>query len=391
MERQSSRSNSNLHRLSQYAILNTALSKNHSLDLKGQYTSLSNTNVFIDKDLSTLQQSINPSNQYVDTLKYNQAFMQLCLNANYKSYGYNIGIELSNTRDRVYSSINGIKASYSDYSAFGIFHYQYKKGFRIDAGTKFLTNSLTGNYILPQARLTLAPSSILQLRASYNRSISYPSFDRTFYSQEITGITNNLLLNPTLLRTINFNLKITQKKYSLKSGLLYTLQNRSLNEIDEGRTSSGSSTYVTLTYKHNEISITPSFILHGMNHYKDSINQNFFYPELNFQGQSKIPLLNIYTFINLRLLGKYSTVILENNASLLHEIDNSPRLDLSFRKDFLDGKFTSVIGINNVLNNTLVDRNIYRLDEFNRRYLFNNSVVGERERTVFITLKVNLT
>ena len=381
-------------RHSHYGLLKSALSKNHTLSLLGQFTNISHENLIYNKDLSTLEKMISNDNENLDTLGYNQAFMQLNLNGEYKNYGFDIGIELSNTNDDVFSSINGIKTSYSDYSAFGLFHYQYKNGFKVEAGSKFLTNSLSGSYMLPQARIILAPSKILQLNASFNRSISYPTFEELFYTESFTGVANNLLLEPTILTSYNFHLDINKNDYSFKSGLLYTQQS-GIPEVKEGgyintRVSGGSATYFSFTYKKNDNLIRPSFILHGLNYSKDSINQNFFYPELNFFSQASIPKLKLKVFLTARFLGKYSDMRFEEGKVLIQEIQNTPQLHIAMRKDFMKERIALLFGVNNIFDNSSLDANIYQLTEFSKVLQSSASVLSTRKRNIFITLKVKL-
>ncbi|MBT8327256.1 MAG: hypothetical protein KJP21_06000 [Bacteroidia bacterium] len=379
---------------SHYGILKSALSKNHSLSLLGQFTSLSHKDLIYNKDLSNLNEMVSDENENLDTLSYNNTFMQLNLNGNYRHYGFDVGIELSNTNDKVYSSINGIKTAYSDYSAYGLFHYQYKNGFKVEAGSKFLTNSLSGSYLLPQARIILAPSKILQLNVSYNRSISYPNFQNIFYPDRITEVTNNILLEPTILSSYNFHLDIKKNHYSFKSGLLYT-QQAGIPVVSEGayinsRVSGGSATYFSFTYKKNENLIRPSFILHGLNFSKDSINQNFFYPELNFYSQTTIPKLDFKVFLTARFLGKYSDMRFEEGKVVIQEIQNTPQLHIAIRKDLMKDRFAVLFGVNNILDNSSLEANTFELTEFSKILLSNSNVLSSRKRNIFLTLKINL-
>lgn len=381
-------------RNSHYGLIKSALSKNHSLSLLGQLTTLSHENLIYNKDLSTLDKLISNENENLDTLGYNQAFMQLNLNGEYENYGFDIGIELTNTNDNVFSSINGIKTSYSDYSAFGLFHYQYKNGFKVEAGSKFLTNSLSGSYFLPQARIVLAPSKILQLNASFNRSISYPSFENLFYPERFTEVTNNILLEPTILSSYNIHLDIKKNDFSFKSGLLYT-QQAGIPQIKEGgyinsRTSGGSATYFSFTYKKNENLIRPSFILHGLNYSKDSINQNFFYPELNFFSQASIPKLKLKVFLTARFLGKYSDMRFEEGKVLIQEIQNTPQVHIALRKEFIKERIALLFGVNNIFDNSSLDANTYQLTEFSKVLQSTGDVLSTRKRNIFITLKIKI-
>lgn len=374
-----------------FGSLTTALSKNHSLVLNGQYHLQQSSQLAIDKDLSSNKQDVGNVTDYLDELGYQQGLMQLVLEADFKNFGYKAGIELSSTADRVFPTINAISSSYSDYGVFGLFNYQYKKLASLNGGAKLLTNSLTGAYFLPQATITFAPEDLLQVRVSYIRSIAYPSFQQIFYTEQITNaLPNNLLLEPVLLNSFHSQLNVQKNAIEMQTGLMFTQQNNLISEYTTGyrnnNRSAGTFMYFNFNYKKGENYISPNVVLHGLSPNRDSLSRVFFYPEFNLYGNWHIESLKTNVLLAGRYLGKYSHLLQLNQANVLTETGESVMIDLAIRRVFLKNKLSVVCGVNNIMDTRFIAQNTYVLGQFDRQLLSESEVLKERGRYVFVKL-----
>ena len=216
----------NLKRNRVYAMLTTALSKNHTLYMKGLLHTYVNEKLTIDKDLSSGIKQTFAGGDAPYTSGYDQGCFQLLLRSQTQSLSYEVGFELNTIRDNVFSSIDAISTEYSDYSVLGQFEYSLKKSLKLQAGAKLLTHSLSQSYFLPNVRLTLAPKNTLQFEGSFQSSLSYPLFSELFYPEAITHqVDNNLRLLPRKLNSLNLNVTIKKEKLKMHSGVLVSSVN----------------------------------------------------------------------------------------------------------------------------------------------------------------------
>ena len=366
-----------------FGSLSTALSKNHTLVLNGQYHQFTATQFAIDKDLSSQKQEISNVTTYLDTLGYGQGWMQLLLKANFDKFGYTVGLDITTTTDHVHRTINAVNSAYSDYSLFGLFHYKYKEAALIQAGSKLLTNSLSGSYFLPQAKITFAPEQLLHVNVSYIRSLAYPAFSQVFYPEIFTAsMPNNLLLKPILLNSVHTQLVIQKNAFELQTGIMFTQQtNLVVSTIDgyyNAGKSAGTYTYFNLKYMFGDSYIKPNIILHGISPPFDSINRIFFYPELNLYANWNIRKWHTNVIVASRFLGKYTEGQAVEKAAQITEIGGSKLLDIAVSKKFLSDKMRFLLGVNNVFNTTFVQQNTYELQQFDRKLLAENEIIQDR-------------
>ncbi len=378
-----------------YGSVVSALSKNHNFELKGKFNHYSNSRATIDRDLHSQREEVRSGFAPLDTLAYNQVFMQLALKGQLSNYGYNVGIDISNLRDRRYPSINAIQTSYSDYSVFGLFNYQYKKSFQVEAGAKLLSNSLTGNFFLPQAKLIIAPNNIIQLKSAFLTSISYPFFNYTFYPQNIAGLHgNNILLEPIKLSSFNLQIDIKKNDFYFKSGFLASQQNNipkinNFNVPINVAKSTSNMAYFGFEFLRNESKYRPSFVLHSINPSRDTINQSFFYPEFNLHVSHEFKKLGVNAILNSRWLGKYSSLQVSNIA-ILHELETQPIVNFAVAKQLFKNRVNLMAGINDLLDVNVLERATFALDEFNKTLIRNSSVYNGRGRYYFVRIKIDI-
>ena len=372
--------------------LRTALSKNHILTLNGMVHRYKNGLSTWDKDLSNSEQRQYDGKDIPFSTGYDQGFMQLVLESNNKTLSYSAGVELSNTIDNQFSSINAIATEYADYSAFGMFQYQFRNAFRLESGVKLLTNSLTRSYVLPHGRLTLAPNNELQLQASFQKSVSYARFEELFYPSDLNnGISNNILLSPTDLTTFNFKLKVQKQYLKLQSGMLFSNKNKvpqlqTNNTLVNSGRSISTTTYAFFEYKKDFIDIRPSVLLHGTNSTRDTSGITFFYPELNIYAQVKIPRSSLVLGSNARFLGRKSTTYLSQEELFLQQITGHRHMSLSLKNTFKDERFSILFGINNLFDNNFKPATTYRITSFGQDIVSDQTAVVSRNRAFFFKI-----
>ncbi|MEY2924257.1 MAG: hypothetical protein RLZZ337_805 [Bacteroidota bacterium] len=374
-----------------FGSLTTAVSKNHNLILNGQYHQIYSFQQSMDKDLSSQKQEFGKVSAHLDELGYRQGWMQLYLDGKFEQYGYQAGLDISATADRVFPTINAIRSSYSDYGVFGLFYYQYKDIGRLQAGAKMLTNSLTGTYFLPQAKLSLTSDDVIKVSLAYNRSVAYPSFSQVFYGIGLTlAEQNNLLLQPVLLNYVHSELQISKNAFEMQTGLMFNQQNNIISVkgnafVNSGK-SSGTYTYFNVKYTIKESYIKPCLVLHGINPYRDSLNRVFFYPEFNLHANWYWTKLNTSLLMASRFIGKYTSSNVTGNTNEILETGDFTMLDLAVRRSFFKDRLLTSLGVNNVLNTQFINQNTYRFVQFDRELVNQNRVIEERGRYFFTKL-----
>ena len=380
-----------------YGKLVTALSKRHRLSLSGMHHLTRDFSALIDRDLHTGESEVRHNTNTLDSLSYQQSFMDLQLSGDiFDHYGYSIGLDISNIKDLFFPSIHAIKNGYSDYSVYGLFEYHYQQSVEIQAGAKLLTNSLTSTYILPQASITLTPNHFIQVRSSFKSSIGYPLFERVFYPVSLTGnYEKNLLLSPFRQNSLNLGFDLTQGLYKIKSGLLFS-QNTNLVTSGEQETwtndRSQTSTigYFGLEFRNSTSNIRPSFILHSNNPWKNSINQSFFFPELNTYFSHTFRKQQLYLSGSFRLIGEYASIPNDGSPIVIEEYARRFIANLSITREFFQNKFLLSGGIQDITNGNRVTQSNYLLQDFDRVLSEQKEVYSGVGRRAFIQLTMQL-
>lgn len=383
----------NSHNLS--GRLTTALSKFHTLTLSGLISRVNNDITLWDKDLSTGKQSKYEGATGIYSTGFDYGYMQLLLQSAGKKLNYKLGLELTNTIDNHYSSINAIATEYADYALFGMFDYQFKNTFKMEGGVKTLNNNLTKPKLLPMAKLTLAPKNDLQLSASVQRSISYPQFSQWFYPSTLTNSApNNVLLQPTDLTTLHLNILIKKEVLHINSGVIYN-QNNNIprgelsKKLQNEAQTSGSSTYVSLKYLGNFWLLQTSAILHGTNEVLDTTGLNFFQPELNIFAKLKIPKTGLTWHTIMRFIGSKTTSQLQNETIQLQEYNGMNIVNSALNYEFANQKLNLGFGIVNAANSILVSSTAYTLTEIDIVEGTSTNFINLRPRSFYF--KINFT
>ncbi len=372
--------------------LETALSKNHTLELSTMWHRAANNLNSLDKDLSngTTQTHIGLDAQA--SSNFAQSYTQLLLTSENRKLNYTMGIELSSIKDNEYPTINAIQSTYSDYTAFGSFSYQWQSTFRLEAGAKLLTNSLANSYLLPHAKVTLAPKNDLQLVASYQQSLSYSAFSNLFYTPILNGgVQSNILLKPIDISTLNILLLVSKKNVDIHSGILYNSirgipRPITNDKIQNVGSSSGNTTYAGLTFKNHWLKLRPSVMLHGTNQLKDTANLTYFTPEANIYVHIKIPNSRLAVSATGRHLGKHSTLALENDVITIFQQGKISYLNLAVSHSFAEDKMHLIFGITNANNQTFVNNERFVLRDIEPLLTDETSIAAARDRAFFFNV-----
>ncbi len=379
-----------------YASIKSDLSKYHTIMVAGQYHHIGTRTRNFDKDLFSSKSEFSDANGQLSRTGYNFTYLTLQLNADKDAFGYTTGIDLSNTSDHIFSSINAIKTAYSDYSIFSSFRYKFKDKFRVQAGAKLLSNNLSGNFILSHISLNLKPNKLVQFKVSYNQSLAYPNFNYLFYPLEISEISNNnILLTPTTINRGIIQFNISKNKLSLIGGLQISslLSRHRINfpmyDIKEFNSTTNSA-YFIFNLKSENFTLKPSIILSGFNHFKDTINQNYFHPQFNLNGVWSIKPFKAKININGKYLGKHQSLQFISNQAYIYETDNFILFSASIFKTFIDNKLLLGFGVNNLLNAQKVTRKTYLLTEFEQIPHNDSNALISRGINSFLTLKYTI-
>jgi len=335
------------------------ISKNHSIRLSGKIHRFTNEHTLLDKDLHSgiVQENSEIPNKL--STGYDYGFMRLELSSNNRRLNYNAGLELSNTKDNTYNTINAIAAEYSDYAAFANFQYRQKNTILLKGGAKLLVHSISGSHFLPYGSVVLAPSTVVQLRGSYIRSLSYPMFNTIFYNTQMNqGVAGNIKLRPIAQNTISINLKIGQDNLTAQSGLLYVQSNNivrtSISETYENIGNSSSTLlYTTVQYNDKIWDIRPHIVLQSNNFVRDSLGLSFVQPQLGVTANMKLPQTGTTLGVLLRNDGTRTILNREQDVIYQTEISAIRRFSVSLSQPLLDDKLFLSFGYNTI-NNSLV-------------------------------------
>lgn len=372
------------------------ISKNHSMRLSGRIHRFTNAHVLLDKDLNTGEAQENQVIEKTLNTGYDYGYMRLELSSNNRRLNYNAGLELSNTHDNTFSSVNAIATEYSDYAAFTNFQYQQKNTVLLKGGAKLLVHSLSGSHFLPYGSVVIAPSSIIQLTGSYIRSLSYPMFNTIFYTTEMNkGVAGNIQLDPIKQNTISVNLKIGQKNLTAQSGLLYVQSNNVIRQSVQSKfenlgRSSTTSLYTVLQYTDKIWNVRPHVVLQSNNFIRDRLGISFVHPQLGITAKATIPKLK--TTIGLILRNDGVNTVLERKEDVIYQTDIRPirRLSLYIKQPLLKDKLALAFGVNNWNNNTTVESNTYRLETLDRILQDSTQVLAARSKAFVINVTYEL-
>ena len=372
--------------------LETALSKNHTLVISTMWHRAKNNLNTLDKDLS------NGSNQNhigVDaqaSSNFAQSYMQLLLTSENRKLNYTMGLELSSIKDNEYPTINAIQSTYSDYTAFGSFSYQLQRTFRLEGGAKLLTNSLANSYLLPHAKVTLAPKNDLQLVASYQKSIAYSAFSNLFYTPILNGgMQSNILLKPIDISTLSVRLLVSKKSVDIHSGILYNSVRGiprpiTNDKVQNAGSSTGNTTYAGLTFKNDWLKLRPSVMLHGTNQLKDTANLTYFTPEANLYVHIKIPNSRLAVSATGRYIGKHSTLVIENDVITIYQQGKMRYINLAASHTFAKDRMNLVFGMTNANNQTFVSNQRFILQDIEPLLTTETRVAAARDRAFFFNV-----
>ena len=346
----------------------------------------------LDKDLSNGSNQSHTGLDAQASSNFAQSYMQLLLTSENRKLNYTMGLELSSIKDNEYPTINAIQSTYSDYTAFGSFSYQLQKTFKLEGGAKLLTNSLANSYLLPHAKVTLAPKNDLQLVASYQKSIAYSAFSNLFYTPILNGgLQSNILLKPIDISTVSVRLLVSKKSVDIHSGILYNSVRGiprpiTNDKVQNAGSSTGNTTYAGLTFKNDWLKLRPSVMLHGTNQLKDTANLTYFTPEANLYVHIKIPNSRLAVSATGRYIGKHSTLALENDVITIYQEGKMRYINLAASHTFAKDRMNLVFGMTNANNQTFVSNQRFILQDIGPLLTSETRVAAARDRAFFFNV-----
>lgn len=364
-----------------WGYLQLKASKNHTIQLDGMIHRFNNDVKDIDKDLHTGQQTTSENFDRIPSIGYDQGLIKLSISSQSKPLQYTFGIELSHTRDNKYPFINAVSTSYNDYDAFGLISYQYKKTVLLSGGINLWHNNLSGSYLLPKFQIKIAPKKVLELNFTSHSSVSYAPFTQLFYPSFLNnGSNNNILLKPIKKQVNHAHISFHQGNIWVNSGMLLINQNNipqvgnNKTLISKGKTSNFT-TYATMQFSLNNITIRPSAMMHAVNHLRDSGNLTFFYPELNLNAFIKIPHTKMAFGITSKFLGKMTKSFIVDNEIYLSEQKRIRYVSLRLQRSFMDNKFNISLGLNNVFQSSFLSNDIFQLNDIDKTRIGNQNII----------------
>ena len=375
-----------------YGSLQLKASKNHTLSLEGMAHHFKSNNSLIDKNLNTGQEDAFASFYTHPNIGYNQGHIKLSLKSHSKPLGYSMGINLSNTRDNTYPYIDAISTAYNDYSAYGILSFRYRNTILLNGGINLWHNNLSGNFLLPQFQIKLAPREVIQLNFTSHASVSYAPFSQLFYPPHFNnGVRNNVLLEPLRQNAIHANIILNQNNLNATSGMLFITQSNiprvteSKAYVSSGKSSSFS-TYASIAFSNKILTIKPSAMMHSNNNSRDTGNFTFFYPELNLNTHVNIPGSKFLLGLTAKYIGKRSSSFISDGIVYIAEQQKMRFLSIRIQRNFIKEKLQISFGINNILQSSFIDNNTYQLTEIDRNFINNESIISGYPRS--FTFKV---
>lgn len=368
------------------------ISKNHSIRVSGKLQRFTDVHQLLDKDLHTGEVQENMLAEKKLTTGYDYGYMRLELSSANKQLNYNTGFELSNTVDNTISNINAVSTEYADYAAFANFQFRQKNNVLLKGGAKLLMHSLSGSHFLPYASVVLAPSNVVQLTASYIRSLSYPLFNAIFYTDIMNqGVAGNIQLNPVRQNTMSINLKLGKMKLTAQTGLLY-LQSNDVMRISAESTfdnigkSSTTSLYTMIQYQDKICNIRPFFVLQNNNFVRDSLGVFYVHPQLGLAAKAILPKTKTLLGVTLKIEGANTSLDRRRDKLYQEDVGSIQRLSLYVKQPFFQDKLHLAFGVNNYNNYTLIERNTYNLGNIDRELLETDSVLAARNRAFTVSI-----
>lgn len=366
------------------------LSKRHTASVYGLYNRMQFSQTALTKDLHNGNYASERITPHLDSLTYRQVYMRADLKADHDYWGYHIGIDLSNTNDRYFRTIEAIRLSYTDFSLFANLNYQQANKFNVTGGVKLLSLSLTNPILLPHFQGKFYPHKAVELNIAITNSAQYANFGQVYYPQTITGdAQNNISLSPARLRSYNANLKIKANQINVTSGLalfrqteLPTIIN---NRYQNGLDRTASILYLDALWSNSVITLQPIASMTSVSGGSDSNQLFYFMPRLFVR--SSLHLKPIQTSINL------TAKLLEQNTEIFNDryrkIGPYNLVDLSLTTSAIP-KVDITLGAKNILDTIYAPFNTFDTSDLSGNLLFEDLATISRNRILFVNLRYQL-
>lgn len=380
--------------------LNARLSKTHKLEISAQYAFLSHYHFEEEKDLSNGKSEILAVSSLLDSVANRQMMVKSLFSKtdSSKNYSYSLGVSYSHFKDVYTKSINAISVSYSDYVLEGKVEYKPSAKFYIGGGVDYLSNSSMGNYVLPRLSLVVKPSTKLHLEFRQTSSVFYPQNTWVFYSAEKRNsiIENNLNLRAGQMDISHFLVQIHEKKAFFESGFIAAnIKNGIkadyvLSRYVNGRQASSLTTYVAYNMSSKGFSFNPVLAVNGHNEFKNALDRNSIFPEFNLKTSYRIIPIQLAFFANFRVVGESRRLMETESGFIEQRLDQYNLINLAVSKTLWKDQLSLYLGVNNVLNAFQTYINVYSLSSIQEKRIGGSEVFFARQRTIFMSLKLQL-
>ena len=366
------------------------LSKRHTAKVYGLYNRQQFGQSATQRDLHSgkhQEEGITPN---LDQLAYRQLYMRTELQANHKIWGYQLGIDLSNTNDRQFTTIDAIPTSYTDFSLFANLDYQQPNKFDVSGGVKLLTLSLTNPILLPNFQGKFYPHKAVELNIAVTNTAQYASIRQIYYPQRITlGAQNNISLLPSRLRSFNANVKLKSEQVRLTSGLALFQQSELPtvinNRYQNALTQTSSLLYLDALWTNQIITLQPIVSITSISGGNDSSQQSFFMPRFFVRGSINIEPIKTHINVTAKLLEQNT----ELNGERYQQIGPYNLIDISLTTAVIPNVHLT-LGAKNISDNIATVFNTYESSVLSGNLLFEDWVTISRNRILFVNLSYQL-
>lgn len=365
------------HRFSNKLLLNGRVTKNHFIDFTASQSYFKRTRNIFFKDLTTLEETITPSDNDQDTTTFYNYLARAVFSSKNDSVkvNYMLGTELKN--DQIIAErVKNYEQQISDYAFFGHLKIQPTKYLTIQPAVRYAYNSKYTAPIVPSINILINSTKTSTIRASYAKGFRAPSL-KELYLEFHFNSTINLYGNENLNseNSDHFNLAIDWKKetknqllhvsprgfYSKINNLIFLSQT---SPIDWTYTNvnhfitQGAALNINYSYKNFSIETAASYYGNYNSQFSNITNNNkFFYSNDVIAGPSySIDSLGLKFNLSYKYTGKINNYYIDDN-NVLHEsyIGDYHTFDASIRKYFMNNKIMLVGGVKNIFDVTQVE------------------------------------
>jgi hypothetical protein len=366
------------------------LSKRHTAKVYGLYNRQQFSQSAIQRDLYTGKHQREAITPNLDSLAYRQLYMRAELQADHNFWGYQLGIDLSNTNDRQFTTIDAIPTSYTDFSLFANLSYQQANKFDVQGGVKLLTLSLTNPILLPHFQGQFYPHKMVEFNVAITNAAQYADIHQIYYPQRITlEAQNNISLPPARLRSYNANVRLKTEHIKVTSGLALFEQTE-LPIVINNRYQNGFSRTTGLVYLDalwtNEVfTLQPIASITRISSSTDSLQRFYFMPRIFVRGALHLKPIKTEIHITAKLMEQNTEVF----RYRYHQIGPYNLIDFSLTTKVIP-KVDITLGAKNILDNVYTSFNTFNNADLSGNLRVEDWATISRNRILFVNLSYSV-